>query len=329
MTGSGTAHGVTGPSFSIIVPTYQRKDMVCEAVSALCRLSYDGPIEIIVVIDGSVDGTAAALARLDCSFPLRVIEQENRGQAAARNRGAAEATGDILLFLDDDMICEPDLVQQHARYHQAGADAVTGEILIHRSSEQSLVTEALARAASWKRRAPLSAFDVYSGNLSIRNQVFRSVGGFDEAFTARGYGGEDLDLGLRLFGSCDYQHNEEAVAWQKSLVGPTEHMKRARRLAASDLRLIAKHPQITAELLLHRGAPASGQTPLALRLSRVPLLPTVAAAAAAWSAEIAQRTRFRSNPLLTRLYFTARSVFYWSAFRKLGGSAILRSWQLD
>jgi glycosyltransferase involved in cell wall biosynthesis len=105
------------PSFSVIVPTYQRREMVCEAVRALCGLSYDGPIEIIVVVDGSTDGSADALAKVDCALPLRVIEEENRGQGAARNRGAAEATGEILLFLDDDMICEPDLVQQHARLH--------------------------------------------------------------------------------------------------------------------------------------------------------------------------------------------------------------------
>src|SRR5215213_9446762 len=131
------------PSFSIIVPTYQRRDMVCEAVRALSRLTYDGTIEIIVVIDGSTDGTATALVLLDCPFLLRVIEQENRGLAAARNRGATEAAGDILLFLDDDMICKPDLVQQHARMHGEGADAVTGEIPIHADSTPGLITDKL------------------------------------------------------------------------------------------------------------------------------------------------------------------------------------------
>ena len=63
------------PSFSIIVPTYQRRDVVCDTVRAFCRLTYEGPVEIIVVVDGSTDGTAAALAVLDCPFPLRVIEQ--------------------------------------------------------------------------------------------------------------------------------------------------------------------------------------------------------------------------------------------------------------
>src|SRR5438270_4961577 len=236
--------------------------MVCEAVGALSRLSYDGPIEIIVVVDGSTDGTAASLAQLDCPFPLRVIEQENRGLAAARNRGAAEASGDILLFLDDDMICEPDLVQQHARLLGQGADVVTGEIPIHPDSMPGFVTDRLAMGASWKRGQNPSAFHVYGGHLSIRNSVFRQVGGFDEDLHAGGYGGEDLDFGIRLINRFDVRHNDAAVAWQKNLIGPPEHMKRARQLAASDLRLMAKHPHITAELMAHRGVSAGRKTPL-------------------------------------------------------------------
>jgi len=304
------------PSFSIIMPTYQRRDMVCEAVRALSRLSYDGSIEIIVVIDGSTDGTADAVCRIDCPSSLRVIEQENRGLAAARNRGAAEATGEILLFLDDDMIAELDLVQQHASFHAAGADAVTGEIPIHPGSEPGIITDKLAKAAAWRRGKHPSAFDLYGGHLSIRKALFHKAGGFDEELHAGGYGGEDLDLGLRLAGCYDLRHNDAAVAWQKSLISPAEHMKRAGRLAESDLRLIAKHPEITAELLTHRGASESGKTPLARRLSLVPFLPSLAAAAAASLAELARGTRYQSSPLLARFYFAARSISYWAAFRK-------------
>jgi hypothetical protein len=166
---------------------------------------------------------------------------------------------------------------------------------------------------------------LYSGHLSIRTHLFREVGGFDEEFTASGYGGEDLDLGLRLIGRCDIRHNGAAVARQKNLVSPSEHMKRAPRLAASDLRLIAKHPKVTAELLMHRGAPEVGETSLAFRLSGAPVLPSIAAVTAVSAAEIARRTPFRSSPLLAQLYFTARSILYWSAFQRLGGTNILRN----
>src|SRR5205085_3220484 len=154
-----------------------------------------------------------------------------------------------------------------------GADAVTGEIPIHPDSEPGLITDKLAMAASYPRGSRLSAFDVYGGHVSIRKQLFQQVGGFDEQLHAGGYGGEDLDFGIRLIDRCEIRHNNAAVAWQKNLIGPSEHMKRARQLAGSDLRLIAKHPQVTAELLAQRGAPAGGETPFALRLSRLPALP--------------------------------------------------------
>src|SRR5206468_10016020 len=117
-------------------------------------------------------------------------------------------------FLDDDMMCEPDLLQHHAQSHEAGADVVTGEIPIHPDSKPGLVTDALTRAAAWKRKPRGSAFDLYSGHFSILNQLFRQVGGFDEESGARGvYGGEDLELGVRLSG-FDLRHDSEPVARQ-------------------------------------------------------------------------------------------------------------------
>ena len=83
------------PFFSIVIPTCQRRESVCAAVMALAELRYAGSFEIIVVVDGSSDETAAALRRLSCPFPLHIIEQGNGGQAAARNRGADAAAGEI------------------------------------------------------------------------------------------------------------------------------------------------------------------------------------------------------------------------------------------
>src|SRR5438045_2289438 len=112
------------PSFSIVIPTYQRRELVCEAVRALCRIKYEGTFEIIIVVDGSTDGTAGALARMEYPVRLRLIEDENGGLAQARNRGASEAQGEILLFLDDDMMCESSILEEHASSYRAGADAV-------------------------------------------------------------------------------------------------------------------------------------------------------------------------------------------------------------
>jgi len=75
------------PSLSVVIPTYQRRDAVCDAVRALARTDYAGAVELIVVIDGSTDGTTQALAAIACPFPVKIIEQN----LAAIDRAIAEA----------------------------------------------------------------------------------------------------------------------------------------------------------------------------------------------------------------------------------------------
>src|SRR3954451_12058345 len=89
--------------FSIIIPTFNRRDIVLDTVTSLVATRRPWPCELIVVVDGSRDGTVEALRSLDLPLPLTVHEQPNQGSAAARNAGAAAARGRYLLFLDDDM----------------------------------------------------------------------------------------------------------------------------------------------------------------------------------------------------------------------------------
>jgi len=78
--------------------------------------------EAVVVVDGSTDGTAAALRALNPSFALTVIEQDNQGRAAAVNRGVRAAGEEIVLILDDDMEADPALLSEHQRSRLEGAD---------------------------------------------------------------------------------------------------------------------------------------------------------------------------------------------------------------
>ena len=172
-------------SFSIVIPTFQRKAVVIAAVQAIQRIDYPGAIELIVVIDGSTDGTAAALAEVTGPVPLRIIEQPNCGAATARNRGAAEARGEVILFLDDDMICQSDILRHHALSHADGDDAVLGHIPLDPASPSSLLSRDVAvwaerRAEALRRGAPLTLFDLLTGQLSIKRDVFAKLGGFDQ-----------------------------------------------------------------------------------------------------------------------------------------------------
>jgi glycosyltransferase involved in cell wall biosynthesis len=77
---------------SVVIPTYQRRDQVVTSVRALEHQTFDDPFEVVVMVDGSTDGTAPALPSLATRFPLRVLEQANQGAAAARTAGGAVAS---------------------------------------------------------------------------------------------------------------------------------------------------------------------------------------------------------------------------------------------
>lgn len=309
------------PRFSVVIPTCQRRELVCDSVRALARLRYGGPIELIVVVDGSNDGTAEALAHIECPFPYHIIEQSNAGAAHARNTGAASAGGDIILFLDDDMIAEPDLVEQHARKYRSGADAVLGNVPLDSASPAGFLADGVAGwAQTLTTKNSLTALDVFTGQLSVRRSVFEEVGGFDESFTSGSVlGNEDADFGVKLLPHYQVRHNPKAISRQRYIVTPAENMRRVVRYATADIHFASKHPRLSLELFRFRGAFRLRTRLIYHPLARVPLLPKLLSETAIWIAEASSGTRLRSNRIIARFFGGARSILYWSAIRRNGG----------
>jgi glycosyltransferase involved in cell wall biosynthesis/peptidoglycan/xylan/chitin deacetylase (PgdA/CDA1 family) len=309
-----------GPSFSIVIPTYQRRDVVRRSVLALAEVCYPGGVEFIVVVDGSTDGTAAALRAIELPFPLIVVEQPNCGASSARNRGAAIAANDVILFLDDDMIADPTLLDEHARLHQAGADAVIGDTPIHPDSPAGFLPESVARwIRSTSVKSPLSPFDVFSGQLSVRRTVFAELGGFDSAFTtAPAFGNEDADFGVRLLARHDVRHNPAAFSRQVYVVTPRQFMARARHAVAADLYFVSKHPELARELFERKGYSHPLTRFVYRPLARLPVLPELVARLAVGLADRALKTQFRSSRTMARFFSGARSLAYWSVLQSSG-----------
>src|SRR5262245_25867711 len=95
---------LAAPDLSIVVPTYNRRAGIERFLRALEEQTFPATrFEVVVVDDGSTDGTDAALAAMQTPYRLRVLHQENAGPAAARNAGLREAQGRLIVFLDDDV----------------------------------------------------------------------------------------------------------------------------------------------------------------------------------------------------------------------------------
>lgn len=315
------------PSFSIVIPTFQRRDTVCECVRSLRELNYAGTLEIIVVVDGSTDGTVDALRRLGSPFPLRIIETDNGGGARARNIGATAATGEILFFLDDDMLAQSDLLEHHARNYRNQVDAVTGDVFLDPSSPQNFITESVARWISLPRpSAATLPFHIYTGHLSVRRAVFEQIGGFDEGFTSRSvFGHEDTDFGVKLLAHYRARHEPRAITRQKYLIGPRESMARAPLAAAADLRFSTRYPHLAEHIFEQRGCTHWKTRFLIWPISRIPFAARILSPLAVFVAERGLRSPFRSNRLLCHFFFAARSIAYWSALWAQGGIPLSQS----
>jgi len=238
--------------FSIVIPTYQRRDVVLASVRALEKQEVQEAFEVIVVVDGSNDGTEKTLRALPTSFPLTVIKQPNQGASAARNKGVEQAKGERILFLDDDMTAHPRLLAEHNRSHSEGADVVIGHLPLHPDSPQNFLSDAVKQWAEERVNELLSVNgnlpfrEIMTGQLSISRKTFFEVGGFDTKFTRHGsFGNEDLDFGLRLQQKgYAIVFNPNAISWQKYVVTPRQLIRRYRQLGRADVMFARLHPEL-------------------------------------------------------------------------------------
>ena len=192
------------PNVSVIIPTYNRLARLKMVVSALELQTYPlDDFEVIVVSDGSTDGTDTFLQSWQTSLNLRLVFQDNQGAAAARNFGIEEAGGELILFVDDDVVPEPDLVRIHVETHRAAYPeevVVIGAMLTPPNFKldpwsrwlQDRLAEQYADmiAGEWEP----TARQFYTGNASIKRRFLVEYGGFDAKFMRA----EDVELAYRL-----------------------------------------------------------------------------------------------------------------------------------
>ena len=238
---------------SVIVPTYNQVSLLKGCVKSLENQSVDrGDFEVIVVNDGSEDDTSVFLESYRPQFNLRAVDHpRNLGRAQARNSGAKQAEGEVLIFLDGDSTVDFNFVSEHIKGCEGEKDSVgIGSVELPAEDTGVPFKSYLATRGVQKLRSgeevPFRYF--VSGNISLPRELFEAVGGFDPSFSF--YGGEDLDLGIRLHkagakfiffpGAISYHHLEDdlkAAIDKKYVFG-----NRALPL------VIEKHPEMVRQL---------------------------------------------------------------------------------
>lgn len=186
--------------------TYNRKFLLERALAAL--FEQDLPpdqYEIVLVDDGSTDGTGDYVRTLAPPCHFTYVHQENSGLAHGRNQGIRRARGEIVLFIDDDIVASPQLLAEHVKTHEQHPDQVVRGWVNHIDDLENIT------GPRFNMQDFSTAF-FWTSNVSARRKHLVQAGMFDEDFTE--YGWEDLELGMRLKSlGLGMKYNKEAIVY--------------------------------------------------------------------------------------------------------------------
>jgi GT2 family glycosyltransferase len=193
------------PSFSVVIPTFERPDTLAQVLDALAGQSGPVDFEVLVVDDGSRDATPERLRALSPPYPFRFFRQENSGPAAARNRGVEEARGRWVLFLGDDTVPEADLLAVHAQAHAAPRACPVAVLGYTTWPRDRRVSPFLHHINEYGLQfgygliedpdaVPFNFF--YTSNISLPRSLLLAAGLFDTTFPHAAW--EDIEIGYRM-----------------------------------------------------------------------------------------------------------------------------------
>jgi glycosyltransferase involved in cell wall biosynthesis len=225
---------------SIVIPAYNAERTIGDCLKALSEQDFTGDFEIIVVDDGSSDSTPGIASRFE---NVRLLKQENAGPAAARNKGAQEAKGDIILFTDSDCVPEGDWVSQMVRSFEEdpGISGVKGR---YRTRQKELVARFVQfeyedKYDYMKRHRYIDFIDTYSAGF--KRDVFLQMQGYDPGFPVAC--AEDVELSYRM-SSQGYKmvFNPRAVVYHIHPSGLWNYLRKKYKFAYWRMLAVKKNP---------------------------------------------------------------------------------------
>jgi len=266
-------------SLSVIVATYNRAVPLRSCLESLAGQTLPAAdFEVVVVVDGSTDGTAEMLGRLRLPYRLVVLSQTNRGQPAAANAGIRAAAGAYCLFVDDDVQASPDLLRAHldAQSERSGVMGIGAmPIIVSAGSDWFARRYADNWNAHYARldrdRRPVWN-DAYGGNLSVPRAALVEVEGFATDLPAA----YDIELAYRLMQKgLTPAYLPRAVGHQLEAKHGAGLAAALEREGAAAVELCRRHPPAAAALLAASRRPSRRSARLRRLLLQLDVAPRV------------------------------------------------------
>lgn len=180
---------------SIIIPTLNRREILKKCLGYLFTQTYPkDKYEIIIVDDGSTDGTNEMIKELSPPHPLKYLKQEagKNGPACANNLGIKNAQGEVVLFMNSDIFVLPDFIEEHMKFHRL----YPNHIVQGPSYNTTNFENPFKATSDYSGYSNIQMGYFVTWNVSIPKEFIEKAGYFDEDF--RPYSWEDIELGYRL-----------------------------------------------------------------------------------------------------------------------------------
>jgi len=204
---------------SVVIPSYNPALKLPETLEKLIpQASFID--ELIIIIDNNNynEFAKSLLEKYSSTLKIRIFPQPNSGRGKSRNRGAELAGGDIIIFLDDDMLAEKNLIERHMEYHHKNPGIiVSGNGYRNPESANYDFGKFLINMENgWKNKVKgigeitFENFNFTACNMSLPKSLFQQLGGFDARFSD----GEDFDFAIRALNkNIKIVYDNTLIAW--------------------------------------------------------------------------------------------------------------------
>lgn len=266
MESDGSISGGRSAALSVVIPTYNRADVLERCLRALSRQTVGtDAFDVLVVDDGSTDHTAAvATSGAFSGLSVRYMRQENAGPSVARNRALRATDAELVLIINDDTIAVPGCIEAHLRQHAAHpalGSSVLGRVTIAQQLPHSVFAPLHLDAtfSGFEGKSELDWRGFITCNLSVKRQFLLEHGLFAEGLFPH----EDLELGERLsHAGLRIHYAPEALGYHFHALEERDFFRAAERDGAALWRWYRMSPHLS-ELLFTLGL--QGDAPLRMR----------------------------------------------------------------